>query len=507
MKHFRLLVFGNAISGYGSYLNMVALNVFVYTVTGSAFAAGIFMAVRLLTSVAAGFVSGRLVSRFDRKALMIGSDLIRSVMLLVLIPLPDTARLPVLFALAVAMGACTTLHQVALRSSVPEIVGPEKRLKANGLLVTGRSLAMIAGFASSGLVIAQFGYTAAFALNGVTFLISAIILALLPIRTRAAVAPGGIDADGADGEEAGEKAGDGGPAGKQGDAGRRATRWASWALLRSLPVMAAMMAVRGADGLGSSSHNVALPVFSDALDPANPATFMSQFLATWAIGHIVAQQATSRYADRTGHSFGERAFAIGAVVMSVAFILAFTGLPTVPAVAVALIAGMADGFTEIVYVTKLQETPDAQRGQMFGISAAVENGGFGLGMILCSLTLEFSSPIAVVGLFHGVAIAFCLGFLVFLVRRDRRGSRAGDPAAVPPAPDGAVSEPAPVATGPGAPAVEAAAAGQATADTPATATTDTAATTDTRAAATGTTAAEPSDAGPAAARPAEGDRA
>ncbi|WP_312876770.1 MFS transporter [Streptomyces bohaiensis] len=434
MKHFRLLVFGNAISGYGSYLNMVALNVFVYTVTGSAFAAGLFMAVRLLTSVAAGFVSGRLVSRFDRKALMIGSDLIRSAMLLVLIPLPNSARLPVLFALAVAMGACTTLHQVALRSSVPEIVGPEKRLKANGLLVTGRSLAMIAGFASSGLVIAQFGYTAAFALNGVTFLISAAILAMLPIRTRAAVAPDAGGKEGGDDTAA--------PSGTTGRAGR----WASWALLRSLPVMGAMMALRGVDGLGSSSHNVALPVFSDALDPANPATFMSQFLATWAIGHIVAQQATSRYADRTGHSFGEKAFAIGAVVMSVGFILAFAGLPTVPAIAVALIAGMADGFTEIVYVTKLQETPDAQRGQMFGLSAAVENGGFGLGMILCSLTLEFYSPIAVVGTFHGVAIVFCLGFLVFLARRNRRGA----PATVPPAPEAAVTEPGPVAAEPGA---------------------------------------------------------
>ncbi|NJP66438.1 MFS transporter [Streptomyces spiramenti] len=456
MKHFRLLVFGNAISGYGSYLNMVALNVFVYQVTGSAFAAGLFMAVRLLTSVAAGFVSGRLVSRFDRKALMIGSDLVRSVMLLVLIPLPDTARLPVLFALAVAMGACTTLHQVALRSSVPEIVGPEKRLKANGLLVTGRSLAMIAGFASSGLVIAQFGYTAAFALNGVTFLVSAVILALLPIRTRSAVAPG---ASGDTGDTGAAESGDGAVARKEDDAGRAAGRWVSWALLRSLPVMAAMMAVRGADGLGSSSHNVALPVFSDALDPANPATFMSQFLATWAIGHIVAQQATSRYADRTGHSFGEKAFAVGAVVMSVAFILAFAGLPTVPAVAVALIAGMADGFTEIVYVTKLQETPDAQRGQMFGISAAVENGGFGLGMILCSLTLEFYSPIAVVGLFHGVAIAFCLGFLAFLARRGRRGTPAAEPpGSEPSAPGEAVSEPAPVAAAPGAAGVEAAAA-------------------------------------------------
>lgn len=38
MRYFRLLVLGNGISAYGSYLNMVALNVFVYDATGSALA-------------------------------------------------------------------------------------------------------------------------------------------------------------------------------------------------------------------------------------------------------------------------------------------------------------------------------------------------------------------------------------------------------------------------------------------------------------------------------------
>lgn len=36
MKYFRFLVFGNAISAYGSYLNMLALNLFAYELTKSA---------------------------------------------------------------------------------------------------------------------------------------------------------------------------------------------------------------------------------------------------------------------------------------------------------------------------------------------------------------------------------------------------------------------------------------------------------------------------------------
>ncbi|MEU2870195.1 MFS transporter [Streptomyces olivoreticuli] len=411
MVHFRLLVIGNGVSAYGSYLNMVALNVFIYHVTGSALTAGLFMAVRLLTNVAAGLVSGRLVSRYDRKRLMVGADLTQALALLLLLIAPGGARVALLFALAVVTGACSTLSQVALRSSVPEIVGAGHRARANGLLVTGRSLAMIAGFASSGVVVARFGYSTAFALDAATFVVSAGILFLLPVRTRAASGT----AEEGDGADEG--------------AGRSAYR----ALLRTAPLLAVMIAVRAVDGLGSSSHNVALPIYSDSLDPAHPATFVSQFWATWALGNIVAQQLCGRLMNKSGRTPGERAFAVGSCVMSAAFILVFTGLPTVPAVAAALVAGMADGFTEIVYVSRLQAAPDEQRGRLFGLSASAENTGFGLGMIVSAALLDDFAPLPVVAFFHGLAIVLCAALLAVLFRRGSTYARrqAGQPAGGP----------------------------------------------------------------------------
>ncbi|MBF6049740.1 MFS transporter [Streptomyces sp. NRRL B-1677] len=409
MGHFRLLVVGNGISAYGSYLNMVALNVFIYHVTGSALTAGLFMAVRLVTSVLAGFVAGRLVSTRDRKGLMVGADVTQALALLALLLAPDGARVGLLFALAVITGSCATLSQVALRSSVPEIVGAEHRARANGLLVTGRSLAMIAGFASSGLVVAQLGYSTAFALDAVTFVISAGVLFLLPVRTRAAA----------------EDAPEAGSAGAEGEKAGAASGFARM-LLRTAPLLAVMIAVRAVDGLGSSSHNVALPIYSDGLDPAHPATFISQFWATWAIGNIVAQQLFGRVTKRTGRTPGERAFALGACLMSAAFIVVFAGLPTVPTIIAALVAGMADGFTEIVYVSRLQAAPDAERGRLFGLSASAENTGFGLGMIVSAALLESFSPLQVVAAFHGLAIALCAVLLAVLLGRGRTSARSQD---------------------------------------------------------------------------------
>ncbi|MFI6013203.1 MFS transporter [Streptomyces sp. NPDC051243] len=402
MRYFRLLVLGNGISAYGSYLNMVALNVFVYDATGSALAAGLFMAVRLATNVVSGWVSGRLVSAYDRKRLMVGADLGQAAALLTLLLAPDGARTGLLYALAVVTGGCSTLSQVALRSSIPEIVGAEHRVRANGLLVTGRSLAMIAGFASSGLVVAELGYSAAFALDAATFLVSATVLFLLPVRTRAA------EADGAGGGAGGSSA---------------AARFTARMLLGTAPVLMAMIAVRAVDGLGSSSHNVALPIYSSGLDPDHPATFISQFWATWAIGNIVAQQVIGKVTKKTGRTPGERAFALGACVMSAGFILVFSGLPTVPAILAALVAGAADGFTEIVYVSRLQTAPDDQRGRLFGLSASAENTGFGLGMLVSGALLEAFSPLQVVAAFHGLAIALCLALLLLLVRRGRTTRR------------------------------------------------------------------------------------
>ncbi|MEU8955571.1 MFS transporter [Streptomyces sp. NPDC048518] len=420
MIHFRLLVVGNGVSAYGSYLNMVALNVFVYEVTDSALAAGLFMAVRLLTSVVSGFVSGRLVSAYDRKRLMVGADLTQCAAMIALLIAPEAGRAGLLYALAVVTGFCSTLSGVALRSSIPEIVGPDLRMRANSLLATGRSLAMIAGFASAGVVVAQLGYTAAISLDAASFAVSAGVLLSLPIRTRAEAA--GVEV--AEAEAAGGEVKSGPNSGAESGGSRApARRGGALLLVRAAPVLAVMIALRAADGLGSSSHNVALPVYSSDLDPSHPATFVSQFWATWAIGNIVMQQICGRWGGRGGRQGpGERAFAVGACVMSAAFIVVFAGLPTGVAVAAALVAGMADGLTEIAYVTRLQAAPDEERGRLFGLSASVENTGFGLGMLVSGALLDRFTPLQVVGLLHGLAICLCVGMFIVLVRQGRSES-------------------------------------------------------------------------------------
>ncbi|GAA2981454.1 hypothetical protein JCM13580A_22970 [Streptomyces drozdowiczii] len=401
-RDLRFLVAGYAVSSYGTFLNMVALNLFVYETTGRALAMGLFMALRLGAGFLAGLIAGTLLARFTAKSVMLWANIAQGAVMLPLILAPDGRRTAALFAVSVVVGSCGTLVMVALRSSVPEMVGEERRSWANSLSVTGRSLAMVAGFASAGVVVSLVGYTAAFFVDLGTFAVCALTVALLPVagggKGRAGASPGAA-------------------------AGPRRRTPVAFAATAAVPGLGLMVALRGVDALGSSSHNAALPVHSAALDAAHPALFVSAFWCLWAVGNIVAQQVIQRYGRRTGRTVGAAGFGYGTCVMSAAFVLAFAGFPAAATAVIALVAGAADGLTEVSYTSHLQTLPAGPRAHAFGLSATVENLGFGVGMIAVAAALDHVGPLTVVGWSHGAALAFAV---VFLIRT--AGTRARRPA-------------------------------------------------------------------------------
>lgn len=146
----------------------------------------------------------------------------------------------------------------------------------------------------------------------------------------------------------------------------------------------------------------------------------------WALGNILVQQVLQRYTKRTGRSVGALGFGLGTIAMSGAFILAFAGLPWAATIVIALLAGAADGLTEVSYTSHLQTLPGAVRTHAFGTSATVENLGFGVGMIVVAAALDSFTALSVVGVAHGVAIAVALVFVVRVLRQ--RGAREVVPA-------------------------------------------------------------------------------
>lgn len=391
-RGFWLLVCGYAVSSYGNYLNLIALGLFSYHLTGSAWATGVVMAIRLGAGFVTGLTVGKVLGRVSRRSLLIGMDLLQAAAMVALVVVPSLA---VLLLVAVILGVGNTTLVVALRSGVPELVGPDDRTRANGRLVTARSLATVLGFGSAGLIIDLGGYSAAFLLNGGSFLVSALALAFVAWPDQAPVAESATV--------------------------NTVERRAAWRMLP--PLIAGMVVVRGLDALASAGHNVALPVFASTTAPANPARLMAEFMTAWAIGSLSAHQLVSRLVKIIDH----RLFAAATCVMSVCFVLAFTGLPAGWLIAVCLLAGIADGVTEIGYVSTLQTLPGQERTRIFGLSASVENFAFGGGMVVAGGLLTAWPVLPVVGGFHGIALLGVLVFLLLSVRRTHDGERVDQP--------------------------------------------------------------------------------
>ncbi|MFI1487615.1 MFS transporter [Streptomyces sp. NPDC020747] len=418
-RRYRILVTGYAISSYGTFLNVVALSLYVYAVTDRALAVGVFMAVRLAAGFVAGLAVVAVLARWSAKGVMFWANVAQAAALLLLVLAPDGFRTGTLFAVSAVVGASGTLFMVTLRSSIPDMVGEGRHTWANSLMVSGRSMAMVAGFASSGVVVSLLGYTAAFLVDMATFLVCALTVLLLPMPL--SPARGGDESDGgSDSEKGSEMDGQ----------GRRRRVPAALVALGTVPVLGLMVALRGIDALGSSSHNAALPVYSTELDADNPAVFVSVFWCVWALGNVLVQQVLQRYTKRTGRSVGALGFGLGTIAMSGTFILAFAGLPWAATVVVALLAGAADGLTEVSYTSHLQTLPNPLRTHAFGLSATVENLGFGVGMIVVAAALDVFTPLSVVGVAHGAAIVLALVY-VARVLRGRRAQEAEPGSDVP----------------------------------------------------------------------------
>src|SRR5689334_4155569 len=84
-RSFILVWIGQLISSMGSALTALAASILIYRVTGSALSVGLMLIATSGPTVLIGLVAGVFVDRFDRKRIILISDLLRAI-LIFLIP-------------------------------------------------------------------------------------------------------------------------------------------------------------------------------------------------------------------------------------------------------------------------------------------------------------------------------------------------------------------------------------------------------------------------------------
>jgi MFS family permease len=173
-RPFRLLITSLAVSSCGDWLYNVALLALVYERTGSPTWVSLTTAARVVPVVVLGPLGGVMADRFDRRRLMIGADLIRAA-LMVLLGIVAAAGLPILLApaLAGAAAAAGVVYPSCVAACTARFVDDHELQRANAVRSAVGQAAIVAGPALGALMMVVAGPSVAILLNAVTFIASA----------------------------------------------------------------------------------------------------------------------------------------------------------------------------------------------------------------------------------------------------------------------------------------------------------------------------------------------
>ena len=180
------LLLGEFISGIGDWLYIVAIFVVIYRETGDAALVGIFGAVRVIPYILLSVPAGLIADRFERRLVLLVSDIWRGSMMVILTFLVIfNAPVVAIAAVAIAATCGSAFFYPAMGAYMPSLVADERQLgPANSAWSSLQNISFILGPAIGGLLLAVGGVTAAFVLNALTFIVIAFILWTLPASAR-----------------------------------------------------------------------------------------------------------------------------------------------------------------------------------------------------------------------------------------------------------------------------------------------------------------------------------
>ena len=174
---FRLLFLATLGSSLGTLLATVALVVDIKDRTNSGTWVSALLIAEFLPAVVVGLFLGPLLDRISRRGLMIVSDVVRAGVFFTL-PFANTAGQIV--GLAAIAGLATGFFRPAVYAGLPNLVDEQELGRANSLIQTSENVSWTVAPIVGGALVAASGPHLAYWLNGVSFLVSALLLLRLP---------------------------------------------------------------------------------------------------------------------------------------------------------------------------------------------------------------------------------------------------------------------------------------------------------------------------------------
>lgn len=368
-RAFLLLLTSMSVSQVGHALHEMILPIWVMSTTGSAksmaLITGVSTAVRLLVAP----VAGTIADRSDRRRVMLGADLARSAILLLLALAfwTKVERIELLLAGYLLLAFAGAFFSPAYAAAQTGLVHPQDLTQSLSIWQMVRQAIAFIGPPAAGLIVGLAGYAGALALDGLTFLFSVGCLLLVQLRWAPAVSS------------------------------QRAPFWrdfrAGLSTLVDSPIVLRTLLLASGVNLAGAAFAILLPVIAlreMALPPTvyglfqmvSPAGVMLGMLLLTAIAGRIARR--GRFILRTLLAMGLANVAMGWATQPTLFvILLFAG-------------GLFFGLSNVMFADIWRRLiPAEQQGRFFGMQGSLNQVLAPVGVTLTGLLADQTSPYAI----------------------------------------------------------------------------------------------------------------
>src|SRR5215212_2454937 len=177
---FRSLWLAQVISLTGDWFNTIASVIIVNRYSASGLALGGLFIARALPPFLLGPVAGVVADRFDRRKVLVLSDVLRAGIVLGFLLVDRPERLWMLYVLTILQFSVSAFFEPARAALVPGLVQSDELLTANTLSSITWSAMLTLGGAIGGLTASLFGVRVSLIVDAVSFLVSATFLLSIP---------------------------------------------------------------------------------------------------------------------------------------------------------------------------------------------------------------------------------------------------------------------------------------------------------------------------------------
>ncbi|QAT62364.1 MFS transporter [Acidilutibacter cellobiosedens] len=176
-KDFFLLMFGNMTSLIGTSMQNFALALYVLAITHSTIKFASVTAITIIPKLIFGPISGVLADRFNRKGIMIGTDLVSGIVVLiysVVFYIKGNLNLIDIYMIVIILTTTSVIDNPAVQTVIPSIMKKNELIDANSINTLLMTISDILALTIGAILYDNFGIGIIFILNSISFIISAI---------------------------------------------------------------------------------------------------------------------------------------------------------------------------------------------------------------------------------------------------------------------------------------------------------------------------------------------